>query len=73
VRPETEGIDLGIAFEAVGPRTTRVTIALQYDDADLAEEGETFADVARRVDQDMQLFKAYAEGRRPQDRPAAAS
>lgn len=50
-----------------------MTVAVRYDEDDLLEEGETFADVARRMDQDMALFKDYAEGRLPQDRPAGGA
>jgi hypothetical protein len=73
VRPETEGEDEQILFEQVTPEVTRVNVAIIYDDDDLHEEGATFADVARRLDQDMALFKDYAEGRLPEDWPATAA
>jgi hypothetical protein len=73
VRPEAEGEDERIFFERVAPGLTRVNLAVIYDDDDLREEGETFADVARRLDQDMALFKDYAEGRLPEDWPATAA
>jgi len=63
VRPETEGEAEQISFEEISPEVTRVNVAVGYDDDDLAEEGETFADVARRMDEDMALFKDFAEGR----------
>jgi hypothetical protein len=70
VRPETEGEDEQIVFEEVAPDLTRVNVAIVYDDDDLREEGATFTDVSRRLDQDMALFKEYAEGRLPEDWPA---
>ena len=73
VRPETEGESERVVFAELGPKMTRVTVAVRYDEDDLLEEGETFADVARRMDQDMALFKDYAEGRLPQDRPAGGA
>jgi len=73
VRPETEGEDEQIFFEEITPKTTRVNLSVVYDDDLLLEEGETFEDVARRVNQDMLLFKEYAEGRLPKDRPAGSA
>ncbi len=70
VRPETEGEDEQILFEQVAPAITRVNVAIIYDDDNLRDEGETFSDAARRLDQDMALFKDYAEGRLPKDWPA---
>ena len=71
VRPETEGEAERIVFAELSPKMTRVTVAVRYDEDDLLQEGETFADVARRVDQDMALFKDYVEGRLPKDWPAS--
>jgi hypothetical protein len=73
VRPETEGEDERVLFEQVTPSLTRVNVAVIYDDDDLHEEGETFADVAHRLDQDMALFKDYAEGRLPEGWPATGA
>ena len=73
VRPETEGEDEQILFEQVTPEVTRVNVAIIYDDDDLREEGATFADVALRLDQDMALFKDYAEGRLPEDWPTTGT
>jgi hypothetical protein len=72
VRPETEGEDEHIVFEQVAPGLTRVNVAVIYDDDQVREEGETFADVGRRLDQDMALFKDFAEGRLPEDWPATS-
>jgi len=69
VRPETEGQDEQIVFVATGPTTTRVNVAVRYDDEDLQEQGETFDDVSRRIDEDMALFTDYVEGRLPKDWP----
>ena len=63
VRPETEGEAERIVFEQITPETTRVTVGLRYDADELSQEGETFADVAHRVDQDMSFFREFAEGR----------
>ena len=71
VRPETEAENEQISLEEITPTLTRVNVSFEYEEKDLAEEGESFADVALRVDQDMLLFKAYAEGRLPKDTPAA--
>jgi hypothetical protein len=73
VRPETEGEDEQILFEQVTPGVTRVNVAIIYDDDDLREEGAAFTDVARRLDQDMALFKDYAEGRLPEGWPATGA
>jgi hypothetical protein len=70
-RPEADAEEGTVTFEAIGPDTTRVKVAVVYDDSDLAEEGETFEHVARRMDRDMLLFKEYAEGRVPKDWPPA--
>ena len=71
VRPETEGEAESIVFEEINPALTRVIVAVRYDDEDLQREGETFTDVARRVDHDMALFKDYVEGRLPKEWPAS--
>jgi hypothetical protein len=71
-RPETTAEDGTVVFEQIGPDTTRVKVTVQYDEGDLAEEGQTFQDVARRMDLDMLLFKDYAEGRVPKDWPPAS-
>ena len=68
-RPETEGEEQ-IVFVAEGPELTRVNVAMRYDEEALREEGETYDDVARRMHQDMALFKDYVEGRLPEDWPA---
>lgn len=73
VRPETEGEAEQIFFEEITPGMTRVNVIVVYDKDDLLEEGETFADVSRRVGQDMALFKDYVEGRLPKQWPGSAS
>ncbi len=68
--PETEAEDAQVVFEQLTPAMTRVNLAVIYDDDDLRDEGETLADLTRRLDKDMALFKDYAEGRLPEDWPA---
>jgi hypothetical protein len=70
-RPETEGEAERIVFTELSPEVTRVTVAVRYDEDDLLQEGETFTDVARRLSQDMALFKDYVEGDLPKDWPAS--
>ncbi len=72
-RPETEGEDEGIVFEEIRPGITRVQVIIEYDENELREDGATFADAARGVDQDMALFKDYVEGRLPKDWPASSA
>ena len=71
VRPETDGEAERIVFREIDPAVTRVTVAVRYDDDDLLQEGETFADVAHRVDRDMAFFKDYVEERLPKEWPVS--
>jgi hypothetical protein len=65
VWPKTEGEAEQVFFEEITPATTKVSVMLVNDEGGLPEAKETFADVSRRVDEDMGLFKDYVEGRLP--------
>jgi uncharacterized membrane protein len=51
-----------VTFEPLGPRTTRVTLALSYEPQGVLENlGDMLGLLERRVEGDLRRFKAYVE------------
>jgi uncharacterized membrane protein len=53
-----------VAFEPIGPASTRVELALDLEPTDLAERaGEVFGIISQRAQGDLERFRDFIEGR----------